>query len=172
MSETLKAEYPHRLDITDMPRDTERCLGGLRAALCATFNYCKQYPTKLEVFITVLEYVLERAKDLVNGVADEAAKAQEEAKLTEAQRVADELAELRKAEIEATVASIKAVGKAVIVEAQEILVLEDLKQYVIVAGFEPEGATLEEICTSFVKAKTAQVLAQVADYKASVQDKE
>ncbi len=172
MSATLKALRPSRLDIVDLPRDTERCLGGLRAALCATFNYVKQYPLKLATFITVLEYVLERAKDVGSGAVEEAMQAKEAARLAEIEAAQAAVDELRKAEITAKVAEIKAAGKAVIVAAQEITVLEDLKQYIIVEGFEPEGDTVADITAAFVKAKTAQVLAQVADYKASVNHKD
>lgn len=172
MSATLNAFRPTRLDIIDLPRDTERCLGGLRAALCATFNYVKQYPKKLEVFVTVLEYVLERAKDLSTGAVEEAVKAQAEAALAEQARVQEELAAVRRAEIAAVVAEIKEKAKAIIVGAQEITVLEDLKQYIVVEGFEPTGATVEEITTAFVKHKTEQTLAQIADYKESLNQKD
>lgn len=172
MSATLNALRPTRLDIVDLPRDPERCLGGLRAALCATFNYTKQYPLKLATFITVLEYVLERAKDIASGAVEEAVAAQEAARLAEIEAAEQAVIELRKAEIAEAVAGIKAAGKAIIVAAQEITVLEDLKQYVIVEGFEPEGDTVEDIKAAFVKAKTAQVLAQVADYKDSLNQKD
>lgn len=55
-----KATRPARLDIVDMPRDKNRVLGGLRLALCASFNYCRKYPAKMLVLKEVLEYVLER----------------------------------------------------------------------------------------------------------------
>jgi len=51
---------PARLDIVDMPRDTTRSLGGLRQALCASFNYCRKYPTKMTVLKTVLKYTYQR----------------------------------------------------------------------------------------------------------------
>lgn len=172
MSATKNALVPDRLDIVDMPRDTQGALGSLRGALCATFNYVKQYPAKLEFFIEVLEYVLERAKDMTNGVVEAAAKAQEEARLAELAAAETAKQELIKAEIAEKVSVIKADGKAVIEQAQTITVLEELKEYIITSGFEPEGTTVEEICTAFVKAKTAQVLAQVADYKASVTTQE
>ncbi len=55
-----KATRPARLDIVDMPRDKNRVLGGLRLALCASFNYCRKYPAKMLVLKEVLEYVVER----------------------------------------------------------------------------------------------------------------
>lgn len=51
---------PSRLDLTDMPRDKQRALGGLRGALCASFNYCKRYPTKLKILKETLAYVHNR----------------------------------------------------------------------------------------------------------------
>ena len=47
---------PARLDIVDMPRDKTRSLGGLRQALCASFNYCRKYPAKMGVLKEVLKY--------------------------------------------------------------------------------------------------------------------
>ena len=51
---------PARLDIVDMPRDTQRSLGTLRQALCASFNYCRKYPAKMETLKTVVKYVYTR----------------------------------------------------------------------------------------------------------------
>lgn len=51
---------PSRLDLTDMPRDKQRALGGLRSALCASFNYCKRYPAKLKILKETLAYVHKR----------------------------------------------------------------------------------------------------------------
>ena len=48
---------PSRLDLTDMPRDKARVLGGLRGALCASFNYCRKYPAKMTVLKETLKYV-------------------------------------------------------------------------------------------------------------------
>lgn len=55
-----KAKRPARLDITDMPRDEKRALGGLRKALCASFNYCRKYPTKMKTLKSVIRYTYER----------------------------------------------------------------------------------------------------------------
>jgi len=55
---------PSRLDIVDMPRDSQRALGSLRQVLCATFNYCRKYPVKMETLKAVLEYTLDRIKAL------------------------------------------------------------------------------------------------------------
>ncbi len=55
-----------RLNITDLPRDPQRSLGGLRQALVASANYCKRYPKKLELLLKVLKatykYCLEAQK--------------------------------------------------------------------------------------------------------------
>lgn len=166
MSATLRALNPNRLDIVDLPRDEQQCLGGLRNNLCATFNYAKQYPAKMETFVAVLEYVLERAKDLQAGVVEEALAAQEEARLAELQAAEQALLDMKKAELDAKVAALKAAGKEIITAAQEITELVELKEYIVIQGFEPEGETVEEIKTAFVKAKTAQVLAQVTELKA------
>ena len=47
-----------RLDVTDLPRDPGRVLGALRSALCASFNYTRNYPVKLAKLKEVLEAVL------------------------------------------------------------------------------------------------------------------
>jgi hypothetical protein len=46
-----------RLDMTMLPRDKDRAMGSTRAALCSSFNYCRQYPKKLELMIEVLKWV-------------------------------------------------------------------------------------------------------------------
>lgn len=51
---------PARLDIVDMPRDTQRSLGTLRQALCASFNYCRKYPAKMATLKAVTKYVYTR----------------------------------------------------------------------------------------------------------------
>jgi len=48
---------PTRLNLTDLPRDPQGCLGGLRKALVASTNYCKRYPKKLQVLKATLKYV-------------------------------------------------------------------------------------------------------------------
>ena len=57
---TQEVKRPARLDIVDMPRDTTRSLGGLRQALCASFNYCRKYPLKMRVLKAVLKYTYNR----------------------------------------------------------------------------------------------------------------
>lgn len=59
---TIKLERPSRLDLAALPRDTQRCLGSLRQNLCATFNYTRQYPTKLEVLNETLTTVLKQVR--------------------------------------------------------------------------------------------------------------
>lgn len=66
-----------RLDIKDMPRDTTRCLGGLRQAICASFNYCRKYPTKMAVLKSVLKYTYNR---IVQWEKEQAAKEEQEAR--------------------------------------------------------------------------------------------
>lgn len=76
-----------RLNITDLPRDPQRSLGGLRQALVASANYCKRYPKKLELLLKVLKatykYCLEaqKAAEVAAKKAEVAAKkaAEEEA---------------------------------------------------------------------------------------------
>lgn len=53
-------QFPLRLDMKDMPEDKKQALGTLRRALCATFNYCRQYPDKMETFQAVLKYTYNR----------------------------------------------------------------------------------------------------------------
>lgn len=57
---TNQVKRPARLDIVDMPRDTTRALGGLRQAICASFNYCRKYPNKMAVLKEVLKYTYNR----------------------------------------------------------------------------------------------------------------
>lgn len=56
----MTIKRPARLDIVDMPRDNQRSLGTLRQALCASFNYCRKYPDKMEVLKSVVKYVYTR----------------------------------------------------------------------------------------------------------------
>ena len=46
-----------RLNLTMLPRDTNRSLGSARSALVSSFNYVKQYPAKLELFIDVMKFI-------------------------------------------------------------------------------------------------------------------
>lgn len=55
-----EAKYPARLDIVDMPRDPERSLGNLRQNLCASFNYCRQYPRKMAVLKATVKFLYTR----------------------------------------------------------------------------------------------------------------
>lgn len=57
---TNQVKRPARLDIVDMPRDTTRALGGLRQAICASFNYCRKYPAKMAILKEVLKYTYNR----------------------------------------------------------------------------------------------------------------
>ena len=66
-----------RLDIKDMPRDTTRCLGGLRQAICASFNYCRKYPAKMTVLKAVLKYTYNR---VVQWEKEQAAKEEQAAR--------------------------------------------------------------------------------------------
>lgn len=45
-----------RLDISMLPRDVNRVTGTLRKVLCASFNYTRKYPVKLDKFIEVLRF--------------------------------------------------------------------------------------------------------------------
>lgn len=130
MSEEVKEENtpkrPARLDIVDMPRDKERALGGLRQALCASFNYCRKYPHKLKTLRTVLAYVVERidtyteeleaknkaddeAREKAKKAADERAKAKAEA----AEKSAPAAAQKASATKEAAPKATSAVGAKV-----------------------------------------------------------
>lgn len=63
VKDTIKLiERPSRLDLAALPRDTQRCLGSLRQQLAATFNYTRQYPTKLEVLNEVLTATLKHVR--------------------------------------------------------------------------------------------------------------
>ena len=73
-TQEVKPKYPARLDMADMPRDNGRALGSLRQALCASFNYCRKYPAKMETLRIVIAYVLERI-DALNEDKVAAAKA-------------------------------------------------------------------------------------------------
>lgn len=165
MSVTLKAQQPARLDIIDLPRDEQRCLGGLRSALCATFNYTKQYPAKLAVFVEVLEYVLARAKEWSTEAVEAALEAQKAAE--SARLEAEKQAELDaiKAVHDTAIAAIKSTGKEIIVAGQEINELVELKEFIITHGYSPVGDTIDEIKATFVKEKTAAILSEVAAYK-------
>ena len=46
-----------RLELVMLPRDPNRALGSARTALCSSFNYVKQYPKKLVLFIEVMKFV-------------------------------------------------------------------------------------------------------------------
>ena len=69
---------PARLDIVDMPRDKTRALGGLRQALCSSFNYCRKYPAKMAVLKEVLKYTYNR---IVAWEKEHAAQLEQQAKI-------------------------------------------------------------------------------------------
>lgn len=150
---TALAKRPARLDIQDMPRDTNRCLGSLRQAICASFNYCRQYPDKLRVFIEVMEYVLQRAKEY--GTPEAAAAIKES---LEAQRKVqlDLLLEERKGVISASTKNIKDVAQADLKHAQSLTVFDELKEYIITTGYTVTGETLEDVLAAFIKDRTAK----------------
>lgn len=94
MSETEKKNTPKRparLDIVDMPRDPARALGGLRQALCASFNYTRKYPEKLKLLRNTLVYVVKRIdahREALETIA-EAEKAKAEALAAEQKKAAE-----------------------------------------------------------------------------------
>lgn len=148
---TATAKRPARLDITDMPRDPQRSLGALRQAICASFNYCRNYPAKLAVLIEVLEYALARAKEYGTPEAEEAIQTARDAeRAAQLQVLLDE----RKAVMDTAVAGIKSVATAEIKHAQGLEVLEELKELLVTTGFEVVGETIEEIKANYVTART------------------
>ena len=72
---TNQVKRPARLELGDMPRDATRALGGVRQALCASFNYCRSYPKKMALLKEVLKYTHSR----ILAWEKEQAKAEEEA---------------------------------------------------------------------------------------------
>ncbi|QDP58692.1 MAG: hypothetical protein Tp125SUR00d2C35697761_27 [Prokaryotic dsDNA virus sp.] len=85
-----KARFPQRLDIRDMPRDKSRSLGALRQALCASFNYCRKYPTKMAILKEVLKYTYNRINEFEKELAaHEASKSTDSPESTEKAPVAD-----------------------------------------------------------------------------------
>lgn len=162
---TATAKRPARLDIIDMPRDTNRCLGSLRQAICASFNYCRNYPDKLKVFIEVMEYVLQRAKEYGTPEAAEALaavqaaehKAKFDALITERNDVATAAAKV-----------IKDVAQADLKYAQGLTVLEELSEYILTNGYEVVGETLEDVLAEFIKARTAKYKADAKQAKDAV----
>lgn len=67
---------PTRLDLTQLPRDPKRALGSLRQQLCASFNYCRAYPAKMDVLDATLTHVLKEVRKFkVELAAQEKAKA-------------------------------------------------------------------------------------------------
>jgi hypothetical protein len=92
MSNELKS--PARLNITDLPRDVQRCTGALRQTLVASTNYCRRYPAKLEILKGILKYVY-------NYIVQVQKYEHEKAKEIEAQKAAKEAAEKELADAEA-----------------------------------------------------------------------
>jgi len=86
-----KNSNPARLNIQDLPRDPQRCLGPLRQTLVASTNYCKRYPKKLDVLMSVLKAVYKYCLEAKQAnEAAEAAKAKAEAlALEEAEKAAE-----------------------------------------------------------------------------------
>lgn len=82
----MTIKRPARLDIVDMPRDNQRSLGTLRQALCASFNYCRKYPAKMETLKSVVKYVYTR---ITAWEKEQEAYAQEAVKVTEKAPKAD-----------------------------------------------------------------------------------
>lgn len=60
MSEEIKEYFEDgqlkRLELAMLPRDQHRATGELRTAICKSFNYCRQYPAKLELFISIMKW--------------------------------------------------------------------------------------------------------------------
>jgi len=80
-----------RLELASMPRDESRCLGGLRQALCASFNYCRRYPRKLALLKATIKYVYVQIVEL-----EKALEAAEEEAKEKAEQLAKEQAEAAK----------------------------------------------------------------------------
>ena len=80
---------PARLNLTDLPRDPQGCLGGLRKALVASANYCKRYPKKLHILKATLAYVYKYILEVEKqDAAVKAAKEAAEKALTDAKALA------------------------------------------------------------------------------------
>lgn len=89
MTEQVKEELqrPTRLDLAVLPRDPQRVLGSLRQNVCASFNYCRQYPAKLAVLNETLTAALKHIRAEMK-YQEEVAK-QEELKQTTIQANAE-----------------------------------------------------------------------------------
>jgi len=78
--------------IVDLPSDKHNALGGTRRALVNTFNYCRGYVYRLEVFKVTLEFMLKAVDAELDGMKEEierekkqaAAKKARDAKLAKA----------------------------------------------------------------------------------------
>ncbi len=78
MKEYFKDGATPRLELCMLPRDTSRVTGMLRKTLVSAFNYCRQYPVKLELFIEITKFAVNYAllyKHFVEERLDEAEKA-------------------------------------------------------------------------------------------------
>lgn len=81
---------PARLEMKDLPRDKQGCLGSLRKTLCASVNYCKRYPAKLSLLketlkaayqaVVKMEAVMLASKQKKAVEAVQKAKAEQKAK--------------------------------------------------------------------------------------------
>lgn len=68
----------HHMQVTDLPRD-KGALGGLKRALCASFNYCRKYPKKMTVLKETIVFVHGKIVEWENAqVTVEAPVAEEE----------------------------------------------------------------------------------------------
>lgn len=78
MTEQVKEELqrPARLDLAVLPRDPQRVLGSLRQNMCASFNYCRQYPAKLAVLNDTLTAALKHVRAEMKYQEQEEAKKQ------------------------------------------------------------------------------------------------
>lgn len=81
------SNVPARLTLQDLPRDKSRALGSLRQTLCATVNYCRRYPEKLEL----LKQTLKVAYNYVNNYQKQVAADTESRAKTELELAAKEL---------------------------------------------------------------------------------
>jgi hypothetical protein len=62
-----------RLDLSDLPRDPQNCLGSLRQNICSSFNYTRSYPRKL----AILKATLKSAYNAVVALEKEKAEAEQ-----------------------------------------------------------------------------------------------
>lgn len=155
MTTEVVTKRPARLDIVDMPRDKARVLGGLRQALCASFNYCRKYPLKMKVLQEVLVYVVARIDNHLKEYDEYQDKSTKEALEIEGKELGIDL-DSRKS-VENMTADLEA-HKAVLA-AKEAESLRQAKEEKLAAEKEAEDA---------LKAKEAAELAKQAEVKGEV----